>query len=64
MKDSVEKLREINRAIYYNTGILLSQIFNLKNIKQAWNNYHGKHALILRTIPRSGSHYFMNILSN
>jgi len=61
---SVKNLKQVNKYIYSNTGILLSQVVHLNNIKHAWNNYHGKHAFILRTIPRSGSHYFMNILAN
>tara|TARA_B100001059_G_C17823187_1_gene579638 strand:- start:644 stop:1492 length:849 start_codon:yes stop_codon:yes gene_type:complete len=57
-------ISKLNNKFYEETGILLSQITNLKNLRLAWQNYYGKNILILRTIPRSGSHFFMNIFAN
>lgn len=54
----------MNRSIYAKTGILLSRFYNFPEMWQIWKERQCENAFLLRTMSRSGSHYFMNILAN
>lgn len=53
-----------NNWIYGKTGIMPTRFHGLKSIKQLAIERDFKNHFILRTMPKSGSHYIMNILAN